>query len=1092
MPGRLWLLEIPDTIIPFRIDELDASLPQMNAIQEGEAKMAGALRHHNAFCILVCTVLFHTVAGSLFAQDEVVDPVATREYAVALGFQKKKLFDQASVRWTQFIGKYASDSRIAHAHYHLGVCQLQSGKPEATETFRKILSQFAKFEQRDAVQFNLGLALYNAARISQKPEDFRSVAAEFAKLPTEYGQSIHVPAALFYQAECVYQAGDPVGAIGIYQSLVAQHGSSPLLPTTLFSLATTQQEVGQNTEAVQTYRTFLEKFPTDIKAVECRLRMGLALTALEKHAEAEQEFATAVGVNDFALADLALFHQARSKREQNQLPQAADLFESLPKRFEKSDYVAVALLEGGKCRFLANQFPPAKIDLTLVVDAKKEESAEAAWWLGRTMIQLKEAQAAIVMLDKAIIDWPQSEFLPDLQFNRIEAIYEDEKRRAETVTLYAQFADKFATNALAADARYRSALTALQLNDLAGAMLQSDAFLANAAFAKHVLLPDALFVAAESRIVGDAPDFAKADALYRRLIAEFPEHARAPRSLVRIGLCLHSLKQHDPAITFLNSALPKLTEPELLAEAQFLTGLSHLDSKRSAEAVTALQASRQAKGDWIRGDEVLLALASALVETNQADPAIAELNRLHQQYPNSEFSDRAWFRLGEIQAQQKKFDPAVAAFQQVIARFPASEFAPRAAYGSASSLFDKGDYNGAVNHLNELLTKFATSDIASNGQYLRGLSQHRQKNFAAAITDLQGFLARNPADENMKIDAQYSLALCHAGLKQHEQTIQIANILLTAKPDYAAADRVWYELAFAYSETGKIKESVDAFRNLAMKFPDSDLASECWLRVADAHFTEKQYAEAISACDQGLAKAKDEKLRERLQYRKGTSQFATDAFAQAAATLQSQVAEHPGGELLIDATWLVAESLFREKKFQESLPWYQKAVDAKSEAYQARALYRMGTCANELKQWPACQQYFDALTKQFPKFEQISEAHYGLGFALQNQNQLDQAIPIYEQVTKETNTETAAKARFMMGECAFAQKKFDVAWQHFLESALGYPYPEWQALGQFEAGRCFIELKMLDKARESLQTVVEKFPDHARAKDAATLLAGLK
>ncbi|MDA1229468.1 MAG: tetratricopeptide repeat protein, partial [Planctomycetota bacterium] len=357
---------------------------------------------------------------------------------------------------------------------------------------------------------------------------------------------------------------------------------------------------------------------------------------------------------------------------------------------------------------------------------------------------------------------------------------------------------------------------------------------------------------------------------------------------------------------------------------------------------------------------------------------------------------------------------------------------------------------------------------------------------------LQGFLARNPADENMKLDAQYSLALCHAGLKQHDQTIQIANNLLTAKPDYAAADRVWYELAFAYSETARVKESVDAFRNLATKFPDSELASECWLRVADAHFAEKQYAEGIAACDQGLAKAKDPKLRERLQFRKGSSQFATDAFAQAAATLQSQVTEHPAGELLIDATWLVAESLFREKKFQESLPWYQKSVDAKSEAYQARALYRMGTCANELKQWPACQQFFDALTKQFPKFEQISEARYGLGFAMQNQNQLDQAIPIYEQVTRETNTETAAKARFMMGECAFAQKKFDVAWQHFLESALGYPYPEWQALGQFEAGRCFIELKMLDKARESLQTVVEKFPDHARAKDAATLLAGLK
>ena len=99
---------------------------------------------------------------------------------------------------------------------------------------------------------------------------------------------------------------------------------------------------------------------------------------------------------------------------------------------------------------------------------------------------------------------------------------------------------------------------------------------------------------------------------------------------------------------------------------------------------------------------------------------------------------------------------------------------------------------------------------------------------------------------------------------------------------------------------------------------------------------------------------------------------------------------------------------------------------------------------------------------------------------------------MYERVTKETNTESAAKARFMMGECAFAQKKYDIAWQHFLEAALGYPYPEWQALGHFEAARCFIELKMPDNAINSLREVVEKFPKHERAKDAAKLLADLK
>ena len=223
------------------------------AAQGGKARRTDARRHQNAFWILVLSLLMHVVTtGQLSAQDAAVDPVATREYAVALGFQKKKLFDQAAVRWTQFIAKYAADSRLAHAHYHLGVCQLQSGKPEATETFRKVLSQFATFEQRDAVQFNLGLALYNTALASKKPDDFRAAAVEFTKVSTDYGQSTHVPASLSYQAESIFQAGDKAGAIGIYQRLIGQHGTTPLLPTALFALATTQQDVGQNAEPAGT------------------------------------------------------------------------------------------------------------------------------------------------------------------------------------------------------------------------------------------------------------------------------------------------------------------------------------------------------------------------------------------------------------------------------------------------------------------------------------------------------------------------------------------------------------------------------------------------------------------------------------------------------------------------------------------------------------------------------------------------------------------------------------------------------------------------------------------------------------------------
>ena len=70
----------------------------------------------------------------------------------------------------------------------------------------------------------------------------------------------------------------------------------------------------------------------------------------------------------------------------------------------------------------------------------------------------------------------------------------------------------------------------------------------------------------------------------------------------------------------------------------------------------------------------------------------------------------------------------------------------------------------------------------------------------------------------------------------------------------------------------------------------------------------------------------------------------------------------------------------------------------------------------------------------------------------------------YEQITRETETEAAAKARFMVGEIAFGQKKYEEAIEHYLEVAVGYPYKEWQALARYETGRCFAELGDKDKA----------------------------
>lgn len=1048
--------------------------------------------------LVLCGSLAAVVCGTLVSPircasaADAPDTEATRQYAVALGFQKKLLYEQAAGRWTRFIQAYPKDERLDNANYHLGVCWFELKKwDEASKSFRHVLATFPQFKHRDGAQFNLSLAQYNLAQTSKKPEEFRQSAALFAEVPAKFAQSPYVPDALYYQAECLYQAGDREAAIPVYQKVAAAYADNPLQPDVHYALATAQQELEKYEDAAKTYQTFLTKFPKAPQVDECKLRLGLAQHKLKKYAEAEKLFAECAAVVGFAFADFALLQQAQSLFEQNKLPEAAVAYESLPVKFAMSPHLGTALLSAGKCRYRAGQFVEAQADLTKVATQKLPEAPEASYWLGRSLIQQKKPAEAVTALDLAIAAAPQSEFLPQLTFARIDALHDQDVRRPETVKLYADFAARFPQHALAADSVYRSSLTAFKLADYPTARTQADAFLANAAFAKHALLPDVLFLAGESALLAAMPDYAKSEAAWRRLVAEFPMHKDVSHAQLRIGYCLHAAKKYDESIALLNAAVAAFKDPAQVAEARLQIGRSQFDAKRIPDAVAAFRAAAAAKPDWDRGDEVLFELAAALRSQNDLPGATAELGNLNTRFPKSASRDRALAQLASIAFDQKQYDVAIKHYQQVLAELPKSTLVPSCQYGIASSLYEKEEDANAVAELTKLLTAFPQADVVGSALYLRGLSQHRLQKFAEAVQDFQKYLDGKPPEADRPA-AQFALGLAQAGLKLYPQAAATFTALLQAKPDFKEADSVTYELAFAYSENKQEKEAAQTFEQLAAKYPESPLAPRAWFRIGEGHEKSEKLDDAEKAFATGLAKAKDAELRESLAYKLGGVQYAKKQYAVAAQSLDALLKEHPRGKLVTDAVWLSAESQYRQGKFDAALPLYQKVLATPAEKYHPRAFYRSGDCAANLKQWPQSQQFFQTLLDKHPKFEQRGEARFGVGFALQSQSQFEPARKAYEQVTKETDTETAAKARYMMGECSFAEKKYGEAVEHYLEAAIGYPYDEWRAMGHFAAGRCFVELKDAAKARESLETVVKKYPQHARAKDAAALLATLK
>ena len=82
------------------------------------------------------------------------------------------------------------------------------------------------------------------------------------------------------------------------------------------------------------------------------------------------------------------------------------------------------------------------------------QTAEADYWLGRTLLKLNKPAEALKLLDAAVAKQAKTPFGLHIQLARIDALYEWPARRKETAALYAAFAVANAAHELAPQARY--------------------------------------------------------------------------------------------------------------------------------------------------------------------------------------------------------------------------------------------------------------------------------------------------------------------------------------------------------------------------------------------------------------------------------------------------------------------------------------------------------------------------------------------------------------------------------------------------------------------------------------------------------------
>ena len=864
-------------------------------------------------------------------------------------------------------------------------------------------------------------------------------------------------------------------------------------------------------EAIRAFQTLMEKYPTFSNAESAQYNLGIARYQAAVESKKPEDFRLAAE----ALAALAgkypqgqttasaLYYQGESLLSASDAKGAMEAYKKLLGSFPKSTWAPEA------CYALGTAQQEAGLDGDAVASFRKflagptaaggDLAAEVRLRLGLSLLKQKKFAEAEPLLAAAAAT---ADFAgADLALLRQGQCRLQLGRPAEAAEVLADLLRRFPNSPYKAEA----ALAAGRCYFTTGKLAEAQKLLEPLARAQGREAVEAVYWLAQTLLKLSKPQEALA-AAEAGLKMGAPGDAAAQLELIRADALYELPGRRAEAVPLYEKFASQHADHPLTAQALYMAASAAFSEKDYAtarrDAELFLGNARLAHHEL--APAVLWLAAESCLAPAGGDPAKAEAwyRQVADRFSKTTYAAQAQYKLGEMAARRKKHDEAIGRFKQCLAASPTADLAARAHYALAAACFAKGDDTAAGAALDELSAAHPDPALAARARFLRGLLLQRQKQLDAAAKELEGFLGGQPsADE--AADARYTLALCRIAMKQFEQAGAALAQLVQQKPGYAAADRAYYELGHALLLDNRADDAAKAFATLAEKYPDSPLAAEGWFHVGHQHeaaaelaTADEQKAAALAraaeAYSAGLAKAKDADLQEKLRYKLADMQFRRKQFSQAAATLQSQLREHPAGSLAGAARFLAAECLFGQDKFDEAMPLFAKSADDKTAKYRAQALYRAGVSAANLKRWSESQKFYETLAGDFPKFEQIHEARYGMAVALQNQGRSAEAGAVYEQIVKATESETAAKARFMLGELAFADRRFEDAIEQYVFVTSGYPYKHWQALAQFEIGRCFLSLGKRQKAVDAFQTLVTKYPDHAKAKDAVRMLEELK
>ena len=568
----------------------------------------------------------------------------------------------------------------------------------------------------------------------------------------------------------------------------------------------------------------------------------------------------------------------------------------------------------------------------------------------------------------------------------------------------------------------------------------------------------------------------QAIASYTQAVESFPRSDQAPLCLLRIARLNYEQQKVEEAIEAYKAITESYQETRHTADAYYGLGILYRDEDRKDEAIAAFsKVDRDARETYIAA---LIEAANLYISQDRIAEGRALLNQLLEGVTGDrDLESRAHFQMAQLDLNNKNYVDAVERYTMVLEEYPESDVIRDTRYGRALAYHYSGRYDRALLDYKWLLDTKIPKAMQLKVSFSMALSYSAEGNDAEAEKLLNEVIASG--DESLVRSARLQLISMAEKKGNPEEAVRIYEEMLATTTSSEDRERLLIRLANAYFKLDKFQQSIEAAQELIDLAINVESIANALFVQGNCFYRSEQFVQAIATYNTiienypQIAWAKNAQFQIGVAYNKLSANGNIDVLPAMSQAFNTYYTQYPDDERAVHAYYYDAWAHYRMGKWRDASDIFASLADTYPQSrYASEALFRAGDALFNMTNRSGVEDknqhyldamvYYDRIIRRYSQSGHMDDALYNKAWCLINLDRKEEAVPVFERIVAE------------------------------------HPNGIYGARSQFTLGDYYYGLKDYEKATESYQTFLDRFPadkltaqDRALPNKARTLLGHL-